>query len=128
MELGIVGTAEQTVTEAVTAKTVGSGSLTVFSTPHMIALMEEAACRCIAPYLTAEQSSVGTRLDVKHLAATPVGMRVRAEAKLTAEDGRKLTFEVKAFDETGPIGEGTHERFLILTDRFLEKTYAKLPK
>lgn len=126
MELGIIGTAEQTVTEAVTAKAVGSGSLTVFSTPHMIALMEEAACRCIAPYLEEGQSSVGTRLDVAHLAATPVGMRVRAEARLTAEDGRKLTFAVAAFDETGKIGEGTHERFLILTDRFLQKTYAKL--
>ena len=126
MELGKIGTAELTVTEEVTAKAVGSGSLTVFSTPHMVALMEEAACRCIQDDLEDGQSSVGTKLDIAHVAATPIGMRVRAEAKLTAADGRRLTFAVSAFDDSGLIGEGTHERFIIFTEKFLGKTYAKL--
>lgn len=124
-KIGVTGTAELTVTEAQTAKAVGSGNLTVFSTPHMVALMEEAACQCIKSDLEPGQSSVGTKLDVAHVSATPVGMTVRAEATLIAAEGRKLTFSVRAFDEAGLIGEGTHERFLILEEKFLKKTYEK---
>lgn len=126
MELGIKGTVSALVTKENTAAAVGSGGLLVFGTPYMIALMEKAACECINPYLEEGQSSVGTMLNVQHTSATPVGMEVRAEAILTAVDGRKLSFDVVAYDEKGEIGKGTHERFIINEEKFLAKTYDKL--
>lgn len=126
--LGIKGRAELTVTEADTARAAGSGSLEVFATPFMVALMEKAACESIQPYLEEGQSSVGTKLDVAHYAATPVGMRVWTETEVTGVDGRKITFSVKAYDEVGFIGEGTHERFLVFAEKFVEKCYAKKKK
>ena len=104
---------------------MGSGDLPVFATPCMIALMEEAAQSSVAPYLEEGQSTVGTKMCVSHDAATPLGMKVWAESRLTGIDGRRLVFEVKAFDACGPIGQGTHERFIIKRQRFLEKTEAK---
>ena len=127
LELNIQGRAESTVNEQNTAAHMGSGDLPVFATPCMIALMEEAACRCIAPYLEEGQGTVGTRLSVSHDAATPLGMKVWAESCLTEIDGRRLVFEVRAFDECGLIGQGTHERFIIKKQRFLEKAEAKKP-
>ncbi len=99
----------------------GSGGVDVFATPMMIALMEGAAVAAVASFLPEGQGTVGTHLDVAHLAATPMGMRVTARAELIALDGRKLTFRVEAYDEVGKIGEGTHERFLIDVPRFMAK-------
>ncbi len=126
MEVGIKGQAEALVEQEDTAKVVGSGDLLVYATPCMVALMEGAAWQSVAPFLAEGESTVGTRMDVKHLSATPVGMEVRAESVLTAVDGRKLTFEIHAFDEAGEIGSAVHERVIIRAERFLEKTYDKL--
>ncbi len=128
MELkpGLEGRAETSVELADTALEVGSGSLRVYATPCMAALMEGAACECLEGLLPEGQTSVGTSLDLKHTAATPVGMDVRAVAVLTKVDGRKLTFEITAYDEAGQIGSAVHERVIVNAERFLEKTYDKL--
>lgn len=125
LEIGLTGRADTVVTEANTAAAVGSGLAPVFATPCMIALMENAAVNAIQPCLGPEEGSVGTHLDVSHDSATPVGMKVWAQAELTAVEGRRLTFAVSAFDEAGPIGGGTHQRFVIHTQKFLDKTQAK---
>ena len=125
LELGIKGSSSCTVTQDLTAKALRSGGLDVFATPIMIALMEEASLVSVRPYLEPGMDTVGTHLDVSHLSPTPVGMKVWAEAELTAVEGKKLTFSVKAFDEAGAIGGGTHERFIITVDRFLAKAEAK---
>ena len=109
-----------------TAVEVGSGSLLVYATPCMVALMEGAACEAIADALPDGKTSVGIALDIQHISATPVGLQVRAEAEVTETDGSIITFQITAYDEAGVIGKGTHKRALITTDRFLEKTYAKL--
>ena len=125
ISVGAVGTASTVVTPENTAAAVGSGSLPVFATPYMIALMENAACNAIADALEDGQSSVGTKLDVSHDAATPVGMHVTAKAELVEVDRRRLVFRVTASDDAGPIGQGTHERFLIMAEKFLAKAEAK---
>ena len=125
LTVGSKGKAETVVTKANTAAAVGSGLVPVFATPYMIALMENAAVNAVQTGLEPGQGTVGTRLEVTHDAATPVGMKVWAEAELTAVEGKKLTFAVKAFDEAGPIGGGVHERFIITVDRFLAKAEAK---
>ena len=109
-----------------TAREVGSGDLLVYATPCMVALMEGAACEAIASELKEAETTVGTELNIQHISATPVGLEVWAEATVTAVEGKVITFEVKAFDEAGPIGKGTHKRVLISSQRFLDKTYAKL--
>ena len=126
IEVGLQGLAEALVEQADTAKEVGCGDLLVYATPCMVALMEGAAYESIAPYLAEGESSVGTKMDVTHLSATPVGMSVRAESVVTAVEGRKVTFSITAYDEAGEIGRATHERVIIKTERFLEKTYDKL--
>ena len=126
MEIGITGTQLITVTEEQTAKHLGSGDLAVFGTPYMIALMENTARQSVQPYIDETQGTVGTLVNVKHLAATPVGMEVRCESKLIEIDRKRLVFEVKAFDACGLIGEGLHERFIIDNQKFMQKTYAKL--
>ena len=126
IEVGTKGFAEALVEQEDTAKVVGSGDLLVYATPCMVALMEGAACESIAPFLGAGESSVGTMMQVNHTSATPVGMEVRAESEVTAVEGRKVTFSIKAFDEAGEIGNAVHERFIIKAERFLEKTYEKL--
>ena len=123
--VGSKGRAECVVNEHNTAAAVGSGLLPVFATPQMIALMENAAVNAVQSQLEEGQGTVGTRLDVSHDAATPIGMKVWAEAELTTVDGRKLTFSVAAYDEAGPIGKGVHERFVIQNDRFLAKAQSK---
>ncbi len=128
MEIGIKGYATTVVDSNNTAEKVGSGLLPVFSTPSMIALLEMAACNCIEKGLDDGFTSVGTLINVKHLAATPVGMNVRAEAKLTEIDGRRLVFDIKAYDDSDLIGEGTHERFIVFAEKFLSKTNTKLQK
>ena len=124
--IGMTGQAFTDVERADTAKEVGSGDLLVYATPCMVALMEGAACESIAPCLAEGESSVGTMMNVSHTSATPVGMEVRAESTVTAVAGRKVTFEIVAYDEAGEIGRAVHERFIIKTERFLEKTYDKL--
>ena len=126
IEIGTKGFADALVEQEDTAKVVGSGDLLVYATPCMVALMEGAACESIAPFLAEGESSVGTMMQVNHISATPVGMEVRAESEVTAVEGRKVTFSIKAFDEAGEIGNAVHERFIIKADRFLEKTYDKL--
>ncbi len=109
-----------------TALEVGSGSLLVYATPCMVALMEGAACAALDGAITEDKTSVGTYLEISHLAATPVGLEVWAEAEVTAVEGSTVTFQVTAFDEKGKIGEGLHKRAIVNTQRFLDKTYAKL--
>ena len=118
---GLAGSAQVTVTAENTAAAMGSGLLPVFATPAMVALMEGAAVDALSGHLDEGQGSVGIALDLTHDAATPVGMAVRAEAVLTAVEGRKLTFEVKAFDDAGQIGGGVHRRFRIDNPRCLAK-------
>ena len=124
-----VGTKAQvrTVTErSDTALEVGSGSLLVYATPCMVALMEGAACEAIEQFLPEDKTSVGTYLQIEHISATPVGMEVWAEAELIQAEGNTLTFQLTAYDESGVIGQGTHKRVLVSSQRFLDKTYAKL--
>jgi len=123
---GMKGTAATTVEREDTAYEVGSGSLLVYATPCMVALMEGAACEAIAAALPEGKTSVGTELNISHLSATPVGLEVRAEAEVTEVSGNMITFSVTAYDEAGKIGEGTHKRALVTEQRFLDKTYAKL--
>ena len=123
--VGMKGEVSTLVEREDTALEVGSGDLLVYATPCMIALMEGAACEAIAP-LPEGKTSVGTELNVSHKAATPVGLEVRAEAEVIAVEGNTITFQVVAYDEAGLIGEGTHKRVVVSSQRFLEKVYSKL--
>ena len=125
LPIGLKGQAETLVTEENTAAAMGSGLLPVFATPAMLALMEKAAADSVQPFLPEGQGTVGTRLSVSHLAATPIGLTVRAESELIAVDRRKLRFSVRAWAGNELIGEGEHERFVIDNARFLEKALAK---
>ena len=109
-----------------TAKEVGSGDLLVYATPCMVALMEGAACEAIAGCLKDTETTVGTALNIEHISATPVGLEVRAEAEVTAVEGKVITFAVSAYDEAGQIGKGTHKRVIVNSQKFLEKAYDKL--
>lgn len=122
---GVTGEATVRVTENLTAAALGSGNVNVFSTPALVALLEGAAIAALEGRLPAGQISVGTRLDVRHLAATPVGMTVRATATLTEVDGRRLVFAVEAYDEAEQVGAGMHERFLVDKARFEARVAAK---
>lgn len=122
---GLTGEARTKVTEANTAAAVGSGGIAVFATPMMIALMESAALQAVQPHLAEGESTVGTLVNIKHMAATPLGMQVRAVARLDAVEGRRLLFTVEAFDEAEKIGEGSHERFVIQVERFLGRVGQK---
>ena len=124
--IGMKGTAETSVERQDTAYEVGSGDLLVYATPCMVALMEGAACEAILPALPESKTSVGTLLNITHIAATPVGMDVRAEAEVIEVDGNSVTFQVTAFDESGKIGEGIHKRAIITSQKFLDKVYSKL--
>lgn len=116
---------EKVVSEDDTAVRFGSGGVRVFATPMMIALMESAALNTVDPYLGEDLATVGLSLNVKHLAATPVGMKVTAKAELVSIEEKKLTFRVESYDEQEKIGEGTHERYIIRLSRFLERTGQK---
>ena len=124
--VGMKGEVATLVEREDTAKEVGSGDLLVYATPCMAALMEGAACEAIADCLSENQTTVGTMLCIEHLSATPVGLEVRAEAEVTAVEGKVITFEIQAFDEAGQIGKATHKRVLVNPQKFLEKTYNKL--
>lgn len=118
---GLTGTAETVVRETNTALAMGSGSLHVFATPSMIALMEQAACNSVAACLDEESTSVGTLVNITHDTATGMGKKVTATATLTAVKGRKLVFEITAADEDKQIGKGTHERFIVNKEKFMAK-------
>ena len=125
VEIGIKGRQEMIVTAANVATNVGSGKVKVFATPIMIALMEKASVLSIEPCLEEGQSSVGTHISISHFAAIPIGMKVWAESEVIDVDRRKVTFSVKAYDERGLIGEGTHERFIIDVEKFQSKAENK---
>jgi fluoroacetyl-CoA thioesterase len=122
---GLTAELEHTVTDADTASKWGSGLVPVFSTPALVGLMESAAVAALAGQLSPGTTTVGARIDVRHLAATPVGMQVRARAELTAVEGRKLVFKIQAWDEVERIGEADHERFIVDEARFLGRVKAK---
>ena len=123
--VGMKGERTITVEQAHTARHLGSGGVDVFATPAMVSLMEETALGVVDPLLPSGQLTVGYSLDIRHIAATPLGMKVTARAELTKVDGRMLTFTVEAFDEKEKIGEGTHVRAVISLDRFSAKLAAK---
>lgn len=125
LEIGLKGSTRCIVKQDMTAKALRSGGLDVLATPIMVALMEEAALLCVRPHLAPGTDTVGTRIEVSHLSATPVGMEVRTECELIELDRRRLLFSVKAYDEAGLIGEGRHERFIVDMDKFLAKCEAK---
>ena len=126
LQTGIKGKEEILVTEKLTADALGSGLLPVFGTPFMIALIESTACQSVLPELEDGQGTVGTKLEVEHLAATPVGMMVYCETELVEVDRKKLVFEAKVYDETGLVGQGKHTRYIIDNVRFMEKALKKL--
>ena len=125
VEIGAAGERSLIVGEEHSAARWGSGSLIVLSTPQMIALMEGAAVDAVDPLLPPGYQTVGIHLDVRHLAATPLGRKVTARAELVEVDGRKLTFRVEAYDEAGKIGEGTHQRYIINLERFMQKAASR---
>jgi fluoroacetyl-CoA thioesterase len=124
--VGLVGHSELTVGEEHTAPRIGSGRVHVLATPVMINLMEAAALDAAENLIPAGHQSLGIRLDVRHIAATPVGMRVRAAATLTKVDGRSLEFRVEAYDEKELIGDGLHQRIIVNVGRFDQRIQAKI--
>ncbi len=125
LETGITGIQSVKVSESNSAKTMGSGTLDVFATPAMIALIEETAWKSVQPFLEEGEGTVGTKLEVSHDAPTPLGMTITAETRLVEIDGRRLVFEVEASDGIDIIGKGRHERFIIRNERFQEKANCK---
>jgi Predicted thioesterase len=128
VETGIKGRKETVVTEENTARKVGSGLLPVFATPAMIALMELTASDSVSAYLEEGTGTVGTKLDVKHVSATPIGMKITCESELVEIDRKRLVFQVTAYDDAGLIGEGLHERFIVDNEKFMAKVNAKIGK
>lgn len=126
MNTGMKNEKELMVTDELTAAKMGSGLAPVYATPCMIALIEGTAAESVEPFLEEGQGTVGTRIDVEHLAATPIGMKVHCETELIEADRKRLVFEAKVYDETGLVGQGRHERFIIDNERFLSKVQAKL--
>ncbi len=125
LRIGMKAEKTELVTNDNTAMKYGSGGVAVYATPAMVGLMEGTCLAAVDPHLPEGMATVGTSLNIKHLAATPVGMRVRAAAELTEIAGKKLSFTVKAYDDKELIGEGTHERYIINLEKFLQKNEAK---
>lgn len=126
IEVGMKKETKTVVENNMTAASMGSGALEVLATPYMIALMEGTAQAAVQESLEDGQGTVGTHIDVKHLAATPVGMEITCIAEVTEVDRRRVVFSVKAYDEVELIGEGTHERFVINNEKFFGKCRGKL--
>ena len=124
--IGLIGCAETEVDSGNTALSAGSGSLEVYATPMMIALMEKAACGCIASCLDESETSVGTSVKVSHIAPSPCGMHIRAEAEVTAVNGHEISFYVRAFDSASLIGEGEHKRYVVDIEKFSSKAVKRL--
>ena len=121
MEIGLKFESQTVVSSANTALTLGSGDMEVFATPAMVALMENAAMLAVKDYLPEGSATVGTQMNTSHIKASPLGATITASATLTAVEGRRLEFDVKAWDEKGVIGEGSHTRFIVDRERFLSK-------
>lgn len=121
----LTGAASTVVTEANTAQALGSGSVPVYATPALVALLEQAAVNALAPHLPPGTTTVGVRIDVQHLAATPVGLDVRAQATLRAQDGRNLIFDIVARDNTEEVARAVHQRVLVDEQRFLARAVSK---
>jgi len=121
INIGIKGRCEQIVTFNDTASKYGSGLLPVFATPALIALMEKTSMESVMPYLEKNRNTVGIEVNVKHLKATPIGIKVTCESHLINVDGNKLYFNVRVFDNEGEIGIGTHARFIVDTEKFMNK-------
>lgn len=121
IENGKTYTQEITVTSQDTAAAYGSGKLAVFATPAMVALMENTAIRCIEGGLEPDTDTVGIAIDTQHTKATGVGSKVWCKATVTEVDGRRIRFDVEAWDEKGPIGHATHDRFIICPEKFMSK-------
>jgi Predicted thioesterase len=121
LKIGMFAQGDVIVNESNTAAAIGSGSLLVFATPAMIALMENTAVKSIMDFLDKTQTTVGISLNIKHLKASTIGQKITATAKLTAIDGKKLTFTVEAHDDKDLIGEGIHERFIVDSEKFMNK-------
>lgn len=125
LKAGIKGRQEVMVTEDNSASALGSGLLEVFATPAMAALIEKTAWMSVDPYMNDGEGTVGTVLNIKHMAATPVGMTVWCESELIEVDKRRLLFRVEVFDAAGKVGEGEHERFVINNEKFMAKAQKK---
>ncbi len=128
VKVGLSSTIETIVEEKDLAVSYGSGSVRVLATPAMISLMEKAAMSAVELHLPGDKATVGTQIAVTHIKATPVGMRVRVYAELVKIEDRKLSFKVEAYDELEKIGEGTHERYIIDVNKFMERCKSKLKK
>lgn len=128
LNVGDTYISELIVEEKHTAAAFGSGSIFVFSTPMMIGLMENAALKCAEKNLDPGYSTVGMSVDIVHVAATPMGQKVKAIAELVGIEGKKLTFKIEAYDEIEKIGEGSHERYIINVDKFMGKVEEKRGK
>ncbi len=122
---GLTAETTLTVTESDTASRWGSGLVPVFGTPSLVGLMENAAVKALEGGLPEGQTTVGGRIDLQHLAATPIGMTVRARAELKTVEGRKLIFAIQAWDDVEKVGEALHERFVIKTEKFIARAQAK---
>ncbi len=125
--IGTKGTAETIADEKKLAVTVGSGSLRVYATPMLAALMEEAACKAAEPYLEEGETTVGTYLELRHISASPEGMKVYAEAEIVKVSGREVTYNITARDESGEIGSCIHKRVQVDAERFMRKANSSLP-
>jgi fluoroacetyl-CoA thioesterase len=125
LHVGLSGEKQIEVTLAVSATHVGSGSMGVFATPAMVGLIERTAMELVQPALAENETTVGVEVHVRHLAATPVGMHVRARVELVAVEGRFLTFQAEVFDDKEKVGEGTHKRAIIRRDRFMARMQEK---
>jgi fluoroacetyl-CoA thioesterase len=126
LKTGLTGTAELVVGIEHTAPSIGSGLVPVLATPVMINVIEAAALAAVEHLLPAGHQSLGIHLDIRHFAATPIGMRVRATAELIAVNGRTLSFRIEARDEREPIGDGSHQRVVVNVARFDERVQKKL--
>jgi len=122
---GVEGKAQVRVTEDTLASRMGSGAVEVFATPNLVLLMEEAAVNAISPYLEGDETTVGSLVNIRHLAPTPPGLEVTARAVLTGTEGKKLIFQVEATDGIEKIGEGTHERYIVNHEKFIFRARQK---
>ena len=125
LKVGLSGEKQIEVTLAVSATHMGSGSMGVFATPAMVGLIERTAMDLVQPALAENETTVGVEVHVRHLAATPLGMHVRARVELVAVEGRFLTFQAEVFDDKEKVGEGTHKRAIIRSDRFMARMEEK---
>ncbi len=125
LETGIKFKKSETVETENTAAAMGSGMLPVYATPAMILLLESTCAQSVAPELEEGMTTVGTKLDIEHVSATPIGMEVTCESELTLIDRRRLVFKVEIYDKAGIVGRGTHERFIVASNKFMEKVSAK---